>query len=50
MGQISGDKSRYNRDRRRKIARRAEMRALREKLATAGAPPAQPKPGAAPKG
>lgn len=46
MGQISGDKSRYNRQRRKKLARRERMRELE---ATAGAKPAvppQPKGGA----
>ena len=49
MGKISGDASRYNRQRRKKIARRAEMRALRATLEakTAGAP--QPKTGTAAK-
>ena len=39
MGQISGDKSRFNRERRKKIARRAEMRALRAALTAKTAPP-----------
>lgn len=43
MGQIKGDKARYNRERRKKIARRAKMRALRATL-SAGQP--QPKAGA----
>lgn len=30
MGQIKGDKARYNRERRKKIAKRVEMRALRK--------------------
>ena len=45
MGQIKGDKARYNRDRRKKIARRAEMRALRATLGVTGAAPPQPKAG-----
>jgi len=32
MGRVSGDKSRYNRERRKKLARREEMRALRARL------------------
>jgi hypothetical protein len=48
MGKVSGDKARYNRQRRKKIARREEMRALRATLeAKSAAPP--PKAGAAPK-
>jgi len=48
MGQVKGDKARYNRERRKKIARRVEMRALRATLATrAGAAP-PPKVAAAP--
>jgi hypothetical protein len=39
MGQIKGDKARYNRERRKKIARRVEMRALRATLSGAGAAP-----------
>ncbi len=42
MSQITGDKSRFNRHRRKKLARRVEMRALRETLKAA--PVAQPKP------
>jgi hypothetical protein len=49
MGKISGDKARYNRDRRKKIARRVEMRALRAKLTAAGTAPPPPKAGAATK-
>jgi hypothetical protein len=49
MGKVSGDKARYNRDRRKKIARRVEMRALRATLADAGAGKSQPKAGAATK-
>jgi hypothetical protein len=48
MGQISGDKAGYNRKRRKKIARRVKMRALRETLGTTGATP-QPKASAATK-
>ncbi|MBI3782151.1 MAG: hypothetical protein HY270_02000 [Deltaproteobacteria bacterium] len=32
MGQIKGDKARYNRERRKKLKRRVEMRALRATL------------------
>ena len=46
MGKISGDKARYNRDRRKKIARRVEMRALLATLSATGAAPPQPKAGA----
>ena len=42
MGMVNGDKSRYNRERRKKIARRVEMRALRSTLGAQGA--ATPKP------
>jgi hypothetical protein len=49
MGKVSGDKARYNRDRRKKIARRVEMRALRAKLGTPGTATPQPKAGAATK-
>jgi hypothetical protein len=34
VSQFNGDKSRWNRHRRKKIARREEMRALRKTLAT----------------
>ncbi len=47
MGKISGDKSRYNRQRRKQIARRAEMRALRATLSAKGAATPQSKAGAA---
>jgi hypothetical protein len=50
MGQVKGDKARYNRERRKKIARRAEMRALRATLGAAGTATPQPKAGAATKG
>ena len=49
MGKISGDKARYNRNRRKKIARRVKMRALRATLTAAGAATPQPKAAAAPK-
>lgn len=41
MGQISGDKARWNRERRKKIARREKMRELRAALSAKGgaAPP-----------
>jgi len=39
MGQIKGDKARYNRQRRKKIARRVEMRALRAAHVEAAAAP-----------
>ena len=32
MGRVSGDKSRYHRERRKKLARRERMRALRSTL------------------
>ena len=35
MGKVSGDKARYNRQRRKKLARRVEMRALRATLTDA---------------
>jgi hypothetical protein len=42
MGRISGDKSRYNKQRRQKIAKREDMRALRKSWATkAAAAPAE---------
>jgi len=46
MGQVSGDKSRYNRQRRKKIARRVEMRALRATLSATGAAAPPSKTGA----
>jgi hypothetical protein len=49
MGKVSGDKARYNRDRRKKIARRAKMRALRATLDATGATKPQPKAGTATK-
>jgi hypothetical protein len=39
MGQIKGDKARYNRERRKKIARRVEMRAQRAALGATGVAP-----------
>ena len=47
MGMVNGDKSRFNRERRKKIARRVEMRALRATLGAPGAETAKPKAGAA---
>jgi hypothetical protein len=47
MSQHTGDKSRHNRGRRKKIARRERMRALRETLGGAKAPAVQPKSGPA---
>jgi hypothetical protein len=44
MGQIKGDKARYNRERRKKIARRVEVRALRATMGTEGAATPQSKP------
>ena len=49
MGQVSGDKAKYNRERRKKIARRAEMRALRARLSATGTATPKPKAGAATK-
>lgn len=46
MGQVKGDKARYNRERRKKIARRVETRALRATLAAEGTAPPPPKAGA----
>ena len=46
MGQVKGDKARYNRERRKKLARRVEMRALRATLGARDAAPQQ-KTGAA---
>jgi len=43
MGRISGDKSRFHRKRRQKLARRVAMRALAKEL-TANATPATEKP------
>lgn len=49
MGKIKGDKARYNRERRKKIARREKMRALRATLGAKAAVTPQPKAGAATK-
>jgi hypothetical protein len=46
MGKVSGDKARYNRERRKRIARRAEMRALRATLGAKGVATPQSKAGA----
>jgi len=50
MGQIKGDKARYNRERRKKIARRVKMRALRATLGAASVAAPQAKTGAGSKG
>jgi hypothetical protein len=47
MGMIKGDKARYNRERRKKLARRVEMRALRATLAAKSAATPRPKASAA---
>lgn len=47
MGRITGDKGRFNKQRRQKIAKREAMRALRASWATKGAAPAKPKKAAA---
>jgi hypothetical protein len=47
MGKVTGDKSRYNRQRRKKIARREQMRALRATLGAKGVATPQAKAGAA---
>jgi hypothetical protein len=49
MGKVKGDKARYNRERRKKIARRETMRALRATLGATGATKPPPKAGAATK-
>jgi len=49
MGRISGDKARYNLQRRKKLARRERMRALRATLDAKAAATPQPKAGAATK-
>lgn len=46
MGKVSGDKSRYNRNRRKQIARREQMRALRATLGAKGVAAPQSKGGA----
>lgn len=43
MGKISGDKARYNRERRKKLARRESMRALQAALSAKAAATPQPK-------
>jgi len=45
MGQIKGDKARYNRERRKKLARRERMRVLRATLDAKAAATPQPKAG-----
>src|SRR5512140_2129390 len=45
MGKVSGDKAKYNRERRKRIARREEMRALRAMLAAKGVAAPQAKTG-----
>jgi hypothetical protein len=47
MGQVKGDKARYNRERRKKIVRREKMRALRATQGAKAAATPQPKAGAA---
>jgi hypothetical protein len=42
MSQHTGDKSRHNRQRRKKIARRERMRGLSESLGAAATKPAKP--------
>lgn len=49
MGKVSGDKARYNRERRKKLARRERMRALQATLGAKTAATPQPKAGAATK-
>ena len=46
MGKVSGDKSRYNRQRRKQIAQREQMRVLRATLGAKAAVAPQPKTGA----
>jgi hypothetical protein len=46
MGQTKGDKARYKRQRRKKLARREKMRALRATLGAEAAAAPQPKAGA----
>jgi hypothetical protein len=43
MGRVSGDKSRYNRERRKKIARREQMRALSKTWSAQSAPTSKTK-------
>ena len=45
MGQLTGDKSRYQRKRRQKLERRQEMRALGATLGTKEAPAKEEKAG-----
>lgn len=47
MGRITGDKGRFNKQRRQKIAKREEMRALRASWGTKAAAPAKAKKAAA---
>jgi len=49
MGQTTGDKARYNLERRKNIARREKMRALRVTLNAKGAATPQVRVGATPK-
>jgi hypothetical protein len=49
MGGVSGDKARYNRERRKKLARRVEMRALRATPSATGTATPDPKADAATK-
>ena len=49
MGRVSGDKARYNRERRKKLARRVEMRALRATPRATGTATPDPKADAATK-
>ena len=49
MGKVTGDKARYNRERRKKIARRAQMRALRAAAEAKGSATAAPKAATTPK-
>ncbi len=49
MGKVSGDKARYNRERRKKLARRERMRALQATLGAKATATPQPKAGAATK-
>lgn len=49
MGAVSGDKARYNRERRKKLARRVSARAVRATLGTQPGTTSQPKASAAAK-
>ena len=42
MGRVTGDKSQFNKQRRQKIAKRVEMRALRKSWGIKAAEPAKP--------